>query len=40
MKLPWDDGHAVGIEEDSVFVRGADVLVGNGIRRASTFECD
>jgi hypothetical protein len=40
VKLTWGDRHAVDIEEDSVLVRVADFLVGNGIRRASTFECN
>ena len=30
--------HAADIEENSVFVLVADFLVGNGIRRASTFD--
>jgi len=38
MKLPWSDGYAVDVEENSVSMRVADLLVSNGIRCASTFD--
>ena len=37
-KLPWGSRRAVDNETDSVFVRAADLLVGDCICHASTFE--
>jgi hypothetical protein len=37
---PWGNRRAVDLEKHSVAVSRADVLVGNGIRYASTFGCD